>query len=242
MHVGPFVFRPGRWPTLVTITLLPLLIALGFWQIDRAHQKEALIADRESAAAAPALQLNAGLPRPEAGLHRLARATGRYDSEHQFLLDNQTRDGVPGYRIITPLRLEGSDAAVLVDRGWVAAPPRRSQLPDVTVDATTRTVHGRLGDGPSVGLRLGDAYHGDGSWPRRIQYLDFDALVPSLPYTVPPYLLRTGAAAKKARPETMRFGPRRHYGYAVQWFALATALLVIYIGVNTRLKGRHERD
>ncbi|MCS4505319.1 hypothetical protein KBTX_02337 [wastewater metagenome] len=242
MRVGPFVFRPGRWPTLVTLVLLPVLIALGFWQIDRAHQKEALIAARESAAAAPVLALNAGLPTPEAGLHRLARARGRYDAGHQFLLDNQTRDGVPGYRIITPLRLEGTDAAVLVDRGWVAAPPRRSQLPDIAVAATPRTVRGRLGDGPSVGLRLGEAYHGDGSWPRRIQYLDFDVLAKALPYPVTPYLLRTGAAAEKARPETMRFGPRRHYGYAVQWFALATALLVIYIGVNTRLKGRHERD
>ncbi|WP_440996413.1 SURF1 family protein [Arhodomonas sp. SL1] len=234
-------FRPRLLPSLVTALLLPVLLGLGFWQLDRADQKREIIEARQAAAEAPAVDLNAGLPTADDARFRLAGARGRFDGERQFLLENQVRDGVLGYRIITPLRLEGGHEAILVDRGWVAAPASRRHLPDTRVDSGEREVTGRLGKGPSVGLRMGPAYAGDGGWPRRVQYLDFEAMDEALPYAVPHYLLRTGAGAAEARPEGMRFGPERHHGYAVQWFALATALVVIYIGVNLRRRKDHEQ-
>lgn len=35
--------------------------------------------------------------------------------------------------------------------------------------------------------------------------------------------------------------PEKHLGYAVQWFALAVALVIIYLGVNTRRIDDEER-
>lgn len=240
MRVGALEFRPTLWPSLAVIVLLPVLVGLGIWQLERADDKQAILDARAAANQAPALALNDRMPSMKVAMHRRASVHGHFDNERQFLLDNQVSNGVAGYRILTPLRLAGSDRAILVDRGWVPAPARRDRLPDIDVGGGERRLTGRIDDGPSVGLRLGAAYVGDGGWPRRIQYLDYQAMGNALPYELAPYLLETGEAAQQVQPAGMRFGPRRHYGYAIQWFALATALVVIYVGVNLRRRTIHE--
>ncbi len=240
MQVGALEFRPALWPSLAVIVLLPMLIGLGVWQLERADEKQAILDARAAANQAPPLVLNEGMPPLKDAMHRRASARGHFDSDRQFLLDNQVSGGVAGYRILTPLRLTGKDRAILVDRGWVAAPVRRERLPDIDVGSGERRLTGRIDDGPSVGLRLGAAYVGEGQWPRRIQYLDYQAMADALPYELAPYLLETGEVAQQVQPAGMRFGPRRHYGYATQWFALATALVVIYVGVNIRRRNTHE--
>lgn len=237
MNIGGYRFRPSRWPTLVVLLLLPMLLALGFWQLDRAEQKREWLAAVETGRRQPPLDLNVAQPAYEAAAHRRAVATGRYDAAHQVLLDNQVRDQRWGYLVLTPLRLDGTDLAVLVDRGWLAAPPDRTQLPELTVEGTPTTVRGDIDRGPSIGLRLGGAVS-DASWPLRIQYLDYDALNRRLPYRILPYLIRLDPTEPQGYRRDWEpvppMGPSTHIGYAVQWFGLATALLVIYIVVNTK--------
>lgn len=236
MRIGPYRFQPRLVPTLAFLLLLPLLVALGFWQLERAAQKQAWLNDLNQGAAATPLNLNESLPPLAAARYRRAEAEGRLDTTHQFLLDNQVRQGRVGYRVFTPLRLTGG-GVVLVDRGWVPAPPDRSRLPEVAVAEGVRAVTGVLYGGPSVGIRLGPSHHGDDNWPRRIQYLDFDALGAALGREVPPLVLRaldSSALVEAPRAPRPELGPERHWGYAVQWFALATALAGIFIVVNTR--------
>jgi len=240
MGIAGFEFRPRLVPTLAFAIVLPLLIALGFWQLDRAAQKHTALAARAEASRAPVLELNAGVGSLAEHRYRRARATGRYDGERQFLLDNQVQNGRVGYRILTPLRLEGSRRAVLVDRGWVPVGADRSELPEIPVGEGRRTVTGRIARGPSVGIRLGEPA-ADSAWPRRVQYLEYDYFEQVLPYPVADYLLREGSVnggpvAARAVRDAWRFGPERHEGYAVQWFAMALALTVIWVSVNTRRK------
>lgn len=243
MPIAGFQFRPRLVPTLAFAIVLPLLLALGFWQLDRAEQKRAALAARAEASREPVLELNGTAASLAEHRYRRARATGRYDGERQFLLDNQVQDGRAGYRILTPLRLDGSGRAVLVDRGWVPVGPDRSQLPELPVDEAPHTVTGRIARGPVVGIRLGEPAAEDRGWPRRVQYLEHDYFERVLPYPVADYLLREGPleggpVAARAPRDGWRFGPERHEGYAVQWFAMALALTVIWVSVNTRRNAR----
>lgn len=245
IRIGGWVFAPGPLPTLVYAVLLGLLIGLGQWQLDRAAEKRSALAARADATDAPVMALNdrpASLARHE---YRRATAEGRYDTDHQFLLDNQVQDGRIGYRVLTPLRLTGRDAAVLVQRGFVPIAGSRQTLPELPpVDSPAR-VSGRIGSGPSVGMRLGEAADGSGDWPRRLQYIDFEAMNAMLDYPLSDYVLvegslSTDAVARRSDRDAWRFGPERHQGYAVQWFSLAAALTVIWLVVNTRRPTRGE--
>lgn len=239
MHAGRFSFRPGRWPTVAFALMLPVLLAAGVWQLDRAQQKREMISALERGASATPIALNGATPAYRDIRLKPVVARGVYDPRHQFLLDNQVRDGRPGYRVLTPLKLTGSDSAILVDRGWRPASPDRSRLPALPTPGGTITVRGFAGHGPSVGIRLGPAYVGDGSWPRRVEYVDFDYFGTALSYPLRPYMIEHGGSQASRAREEVGLTPARHVGYAVQWFGLAFALVVIYVAVNTR-RGRHD--
>lgn len=237
MRIGSYDFRPGFVPTLAVAIVLPLLTALGFWQLDRAKETQAYLDSLAAGRQAKPVNLNAGLPEYSDIHHRVATAYGRYDSAHQFLLDNQTYKGRVGYHVLTPLRLREGGIAVLVDRGWVLAPFNRKTLPDVAVPETERRVQGVVDKGPSVGIRLGDAYRGEGAWPRRIVYVDFPYISQALPYRVAPYLIRLDRRAEAGfvrEPPKPAIGPERNVGYAAQWFAMASAVAIIYLLVNLK--------
>lgn len=245
IRIGGWVFAPGLLPTLVYGVLLVLLIGLGQWQLDRAAEKRSTLAARAAATDAPVLALNeraASLAHHE---YRRATAEGRYDTDHQFLLDNQVQDGRIGYRVLTPLRLAGRDAAVLVQRGFVPIAESRQTLPALPPAESPAQVTGRIESGQSVGMRLGGAADGTGAWPRRLQYIDFEAMNAMLDYPLSDYVLvqgslATDSVARRSDRDAWRFGPERHQGYAVQWFSLAAALTLIWLVVNTRRQARGE--
>ena len=237
MRIGPYDFRPGFVPTLAVVIVLPLLAALGFWQLERAKETQAYLDSLEAGRQAGPVSLGARLPAYPDIEHRIATARGRYDSAHQFLLDNQTYKGRVGYHVLTPFRLREGDSAVLVDRGWVLGSINRDVLPDVAVPETARRVQGVVDKGPSVGIRLGEAYRGEGAWPRRLGYVDFRYISEALPYRVAPYLIRLDPRAEGGfvrEPPKPAMGPERNIGYAVQWFAMASAVVIIYILVNLK--------
>lgn len=237
MPLASYRFKPGRWPTLAVLLLLPLLLSLGFWQLDRAEQKRALLSSMERGRNAPALDLNSALPPYEQAQHRRARAAGSFDAQHQIVVDNQVRDGQVGFQVLTPLRLADRDQAVLVDRGWVASPPDRSIPPGLEVTAEPVLIEGTIDRGPSVGLKMGPA-GSSSDWPRRVAYVDYDYFNAVLPYSVAPYLVRLAPDQPHGYRRDWKpvepMGPEVHQGYAVQWFGLAAALLVIYVVVNLK--------
>lgn len=237
MRISSYEFRPGFVPTLAVALVLPLLTALGFWQIDRAKQTQSYLDSLQAGRQATAVNLNAGLPDYSAVHHRVATARGRYDSTHQFLLDNQIYKGSVGYHVLTPLRLGDGGTAILVDRGWVLGSFDRKVLPDVSVSNNERGVSGIVDKGPSVGIRLGKAYVGSGSWPQRIEYVDFSYIAQALPYRIAPYLIRLDPHAADGfvrEPPKPAMGPEKNLGYAAQWFAMATAVVIIYLLVNLK--------
>ncbi|MFP4561169.1 MAG: SURF1 family protein [Thiohalorhabdus sp.] len=246
MRLGRLEFRPRPVPALATLVLLPILLALGVWQLDRAEQKRDLLASWETA--------KEGAPRPlsraqegkdSAGFSRVA-AEGRYDGSRQFLLDNRIRDGRPGFQVLTPLRLEDREGAVLVNRGWVPMGKDRQPLRDLTVPQEPQRVQGLLADAPGVGLRLGPPDTGSGDWPRVVQYVAPERMADQLGYPVMGRVLQLGEGQpngyRRDWEAPVSFGPQRHVGYAVQWFALAAALVTIFLVVNTKWSTSRDAD
>jgi surfeit locus 1 family protein len=198
--------------------------SLGAWQLRRAEQSRATLAQFASGAADEVL---AALPREldaEARFRRV-RVRGEYLAEPQFLLDNMLHDGVAGYHVLTVLRVPELRERVLVNRGWVPAGGDRRELPDLGVEPGAQTVEGRLERLPRPGMRLGnDAGAGSSGRSVVLQYPTAPELEARLGEPVFDYqlLLDSGAAQGYVRDwRAPGVAPERHLSYAGQWLALA---------------------
>jgi surfeit locus 1 family protein len=213
-----------------------MFVGLGMWQLSRAEEKRAFLATFDAGLAATPVAAPVNGPVVGAMRYRAIRATGRYDVNHQFLLDARIRDGRAGYEVLTPLVREGR--AVLVNRGWVPADPDRTRLPDVGVSAGERTVSGLLDRLPSAALATAPAKAAmDEAWPRRRLFPTAAEIGAQLGYAVEDYQLllapdEPDGFDRRWRPGVMT--AEQHVGYAVQWFALAVGLSVIYAVLGFR--------
>ena len=229
-------FRPEWRLTAFTLVLLPLLIALGFWQLQRAQEKRQ-IADswqqRRSTAAVPLGALRGG---PGELAWRRIELRGHFLAGRDFLLDNKIHKQQFGYQVLTPFMNEG-DQLVLVNRGWLAGDPARRSLPSIPEVQGPRVVTGHVYVAPGEPVLLMEQDWGD-SWPRVIQAADMALFAESLERQPFAYLIRIDdleAGALKVDWQIMTSSPERHTGYAVQWFAMALALLLLYVFHSTNL-------
>jgi len=232
-------FRPPLWATLLLLAACALFASAGFWQLNRKAQKAVLFAefDRE-AAADPATGL---LSDAEAAAtrYRPVLLRGRYDPDRQVLLDGMVHNGIPGYQVLTPLQTPAGN--VLVNRGWIPADADRGRLPELDVSAENREVMGQVAQLPQPGLRLSAVpLDPNAPWPRRLLFPTAGDISSQLGYPVRDYqvLLASDAPAgflRDWRPAVS--GPDLHFGYAVQWFAFAAAVTVIYLALNLKKPG-----
>jgi surfeit locus 1 family protein len=223
-------FRPGLLPTLVMLPLLALLLWLGQWQLGRGEEKQSLLAAYAAGGTTPV-----ALPAP-AMAKRFQRVTaeGRYRPDRQVLLDNQTHEGRAGYRVLTPLVLADGQA-LMVDRGWVPLPGNaREQLPEIAVAGTPRVVTGRLDEFRQAAFTPAEVVPPavQDAAPRVMNYPSGPGVAAATGLAVYPYVLLLDPAAPdgylRVDAPTLSFGPERHLGYAVQWFGLAAALLILW--------------
>lgn len=213
----------------LVLVFLPLLLWLGFWQLDRAEQKNAQQDrwDTLSSEEWPLTgQANEGQP---------VIISGRYVPDRQWLLDNRTRDGRVGYEVLSLLQpTEGPP--VVVNRGWVAGMRNRADLPAVSTGSAMQRLEARVADWPAPPV-IGAVEQQTG-WPKRVQSLTHEAAARTSGEPVSETFLRL---ADEQQPGALRAdwppshtGASTHYGYAVQWFGLAIALVVLSIIASLR--------
>ena len=252
MRIGNFEHNPGALKTVLFLIFLAALLALGTWQMYRAAEKKAILA-------AAAQSISAGAVSPAelgdlavaAQRHTLVTFSGKVEGSRQFLWDNRVRNGQAGFEVITPVRTDAG--LLLVNRGWVAPGRTRADLPDVSLPASapevTATLSG-LFSRPSKGFLDGDAFDPNASWPRVLQYFDYTAIEQALGESIVAGVIQpqravvenTGGVVEDAQAllyepnwePTAAIGPTRHYGYAFQWYAMAVALIILFVVYNTR--------
>lgn len=237
MNTEPRRKLPGWLPFVVGTLLVIQFAGLGAWQISRGLEKRA---DRQ------AFGEETGFASWRDGLavrpYQRIKATGQYDGEHQLLLENIIIDSHYGYYVITPLVMAEDEPVLLINRGWLeksggSLPPGRLAVPDTRV-----TVRGRVGSLPRAGYKMGDAIDPAAPWPRPAVYPSFDDVAAALGRDVQPFVLlmdHDEAHGFYRYWVPTEFGPGKHFGYALQWFAMAAVLSGLLVW-NYR-KGRFDR-
>jgi len=213
------------------------LVSLGRWQLQRAEQKRVLFDafDRGADTTYPIDVRSPPLPR-----YAQVEARGHYDGSRQVLIDNMTNaDGRAGYFVITPFALAGG-GWLLVNRGWIPLGRTRSALPAIEVAGDERTVRGRADHLPSAGIHMGQPaalrppFPAVANFPSRediARLLGEQSWAPAADVV----LLSPDQPAGYGRAwQPPGFPPLRHIAYAVQWFGLALALVIIYVITNCR--------
>lgn len=234
-------FAP-RWPfALLTAAGVVLFVSLGFWQWHRGEHRQAVWDAFERADVSP-VEVNAAalgtLPR-----YTRVRVAGQLDGQRQFLLENMSHRGAPGYEVLTVLAL-ADGSRLLVNRGWVPFSGYRDQLPDLALPAAAagdQSLTGRLAALPVPGIASGRVAPAlEGPWPRVASFPSLDEVQQTYGAPLLPVVLLLDA---DSGPGYLRdwqppgVPPDRNFGYAVQWWSFALLALVLFVWFN--LKRRH---
>ena len=208
MSIGTFRFRPRWWAALLAAAGCGAGVLLGNWQSGRAEDKRAAAAAEKRVA-----------------------MRGTLVAKHTVFLDNKVHRGRAGYHVVQPLRLaDGSH--VLVNRGWVAADPRRERLPEVRTPAGEVAIEGvRLARFPramSAGPRA------EGPVWQNLEFGEFSAWsgLPLAPYALEQHSpLEDGLVREWPRADA---AVDKHRSYALQWYSLAALSVALFFVLGFR--------
>jgi len=247
--------RAGRFWLVTAVALLTLAatVSLGRWQLSRAAQKEALQAEIDARKSLPPLDQEAFLALGDAAtaMHRPVRLHGLWLAPHTVYLDNRQMHGVPGFYVLTPFALEGTEQTVLIQRGWIQRNfTDRTKLEAIETPSGLVEVTARIAAPPAHLLELGkaepaapaasaaaasaDAATPDAVGSSRIrQNLGLEAFraETGLPLRIDVSLQQTGPASEGLQREwpAPALGVEKHYGYAFQWFGLSALVVLLYV-------------
>jgi surfeit locus 1 family protein len=209
------------------VGFVALTVALGNWQTRRAEEKLEAGRALDSAARGPVLQVPPGLVDAASFASRRVAARGTFLARDSFFLDNKVLHGTAGYQVITPLKADGQGAAVLVNRGWIAAGDR-SKLPEVPTPDGVQTIEGIAVVPSARFLELA----ADADSARVRQNLVLAREEKRLGLSLQPFVIeqtseaRDGLARAWERPD---MGVDRHRSYALQWYSFAALAAVLYV-------------
>jgi len=216
--------------TLLLVAACAGLAGLGFWQLQRAHEKQARYQAFDDRQSAPPLEFDsiASQAPLSDSLWRRVTLSGHY-LDLYVVLDNRISQGRPGYEILSPFVSDGG-RTVLVNRGWVPLPDNRATLPEMLAPADPTTISGYIGPEPTVGIDLEDsAAQAEIMSPQvfRVQRVKVPGVESLLDRPLWPgivYLDGNALGALTIDWQLPGDGSARNRSYAVQWFAMAIVL------------------
>lgn len=238
---------------MLALVLLALVggacVILGFWQLERAQQRQAIAADIQSGRQAAPVNLNASTAQQGQFKNWTpALAQGRWRGEFSVLLDNRNLAGRPGLWLATPLEMEDG-RAVLVLRGWLARPIGDQRAPIVDTPRQLQNIQGELtmhvprlfelwasGNANRFSLSFDAQTRNDGASERvdtgrllRLQNLSLEKLSEQTGLNlIPVVLLQTSVSNDgliRTWPEPS-VDADKNVGYAMQWFGFATICFI----------------
>lgn len=233
LRAGAWQFAPTLWPTLAALFFLVLTLWLGNWQRASAETQRALQERYDAAAREAPIHVGGTLLDHDGVLHRKLEVRGVFDDAHTILLDNRVMNGVAGYHVLTPLWIDGSQLAILVNRGWIAAGRTREQIPLPPTSRGQVRLEGMAVDPTSRYVELGHAAPQGRVW----QNLNFARYAAATGLTLQPLLLLQtspmpdGLQRTWPRPDTK---VAMHVSYAFQWYSLAATLAVLWLVMNVK--------
>lgn len=221
-HQFPWVF------TVLWLSVLLLMMWAGFWQLDRASQKDRIRQQMQSGTSEQPKTIDSWQKIKD---YQNIEVTGRYHNSH-FLLANQFHDGQVGLHVLTPF-LTINGIWLLVNRGWVF-----SAGIDVTVPEQTVVLNGMMADWPRPGVQLGEQVLQD-TLKQQVTYLPPEQtrvfmtrrLCQRNGCVMLDRVVKLDAAAEHGFVRDWQapmMTAARHRAYAFQWFTMSAALCLIF--------------
>lgn len=244
-----------RWllATVLVLAGAAVLARLGIWQLDRLEWRREFNARVVAQQEADPLTLDANTLDSDlySMEYRKVFVTGIYLPQDEIVLRNQVWEGEfgseIGVKLFTPLLIDGTDAAILVERGWIPQEDARSR--EAYLEPGTVTVYGQLRRA-ETDFNLNAALHPDPllqpgearleAWNN----LDLERLATQMDVTLlPVYLQRLPEGEQTAAPyasaPALDLSEGSHLGYAFQWFSFAVLLLIGYPFYVQRQEAKH---
>ena len=206
------------WFLIVVLPVIGLCVKAGFWQLDRAQQKEQLIERLtvdESSLSTPSELL---MVNPESATYRVTLPIA-VDRDSLFYLDNRIQNRVAGYEVFAEVSTRDGGLRLLVNLGWVPASPKRDSL--TAIDLPDQFQLDALWVPITESYLMSDAFAETVNGRARVQSLrgvTSDGVLPGM-------FLASGLLSRDALGPKPRLGPETHYGYALQWFLLSFVLV-----------------
>lgn len=237
LYFRKYFFAPKWYFIVLTIFLCALFIRLGYWQLARAAEKENLQTIFSTRLHLAPLSLEQLPSNNNDKLYYPVKVTGYYDNAHTILLDNKIHAHQIGYEVLTPLITHKN--ILLINRGWIPTGATRSVLPTISNVTGEQTIIGYVYITPGKSFTLGHILEGQETWPLRMQILDIPLLENKLHHTIYPFTLLLAPNEKSGFVrdwQPISSPAQKHMGYAVQWFAFAFVLMIVFIVLNIRQK------
>ena len=239
IDLGPWRFKPAFWPSLAAAMMAALTFSLGEWQTRRAQEKLETQAKLDSLALLPLVELPPIPVEPADFLHRRARIYGRFLPEKTVFIDNRVYKNRPGYYVVTAMQIGVGNLHVAVNRGWVAANPRREILPEISTPREEQELQGLVDVPRSEIYRLAPE---QGSGPVK-QNIALSSLQDQWNLALQPVvLLQTSDGADGLIRSWPRLdaGADTHRAYALQWYVMSVLTAFLWVTLNlARKNGKH---
>lgn len=230
---------------LFALAMFITMIGLGVWQLDRLGQRREANAARQAVLSQHPTTVTGRPGDVPALIGRRVRVTGTFLNAQSMVLRGQKSDaGVDGVHLLAPLRISGGDYAVIVDRGWLPAEQRSLAARaayaigrEVTIEGLALAPQARA-DAPLAAMDL--PLPGEGridAWVRvDVARMQDQIAAPLLPLYIE-QLPTPGAGGLPQPRDPARLDEGPHLSYALQWFAFAAILLVVYVGLLRQMGG-----
>ena len=211
------------WLPLVVGTLLVLqFFALAAWQVSRGFEKRS--AQQNFRAESHFTAWQDGM---EIRSFQNLEVTGQYDAVHQLVLDNIIINSRYGHYVLTPLDVGPDQPLLLVNRGWIEKSAGEFDVALLALPEGEVSIRGRAGSLPRAGYKMGAAIAADEPWPRHAVYPSREEIAAALGRSIQPFVLlmdHSEAHGFLRQWVPSEFGPGKHFGYALQWFAMGAVL------------------
>ena len=236
----PFKLEFNWKISLFTVVLLPVMVGLGFWQLQRADEKNTIQQSLEQQQALPPIDLAQTDPSENTTFRRV-RFSGRLDRQHIWLVENQVYQGKIGFHLLLSVELQDG-RNVLVNAGWLAGGGQRGEIPPLPELPEVAAFTGQLRAVSENRFLRGALV--DAGWPKRILQVDIPAMEKSLGKSLLPWVVQLDAASPLAQTvywPALNMSADKHIAYAVQWFLMAFVLMILWLYANSNLGRRSKK-
>ncbi len=236
-------FHFSQERTVISILAALLCYAMCYWQYTRYVGKRAYFGEVETQARLGVQRLDPAADDLEAMRYAIVQVAGEFDYEREVVLTNRSKDSAPGVRVVTPLKIEGSETRILVDRGFLPYRLYAEKRHGDYRPAGRQEVEGMLRPSHRKAFFLAPSTPEpkSGEWRERWIRLEIEKMAAQLPYEPAPMFIEQrnqGEGYPVYDPKTV-VSAGRHLNYTIQWASFGT--FSIFLGLFLQFRPKKPR-